>query len=444
MPKFARWMKFRLYASRPLEHKGSYLAFRLACEPLPFGRRSIGGGFRQKVRRYVGSIAQARRFSATRGWAVGCAAASLLAFLGGMVLFFSNTFHLPWTGSAHLVLTGFVGPLTASLAAVVLLRLNGRLPAGVARFTAVGAVPAWALAVTAAASWSVGFDEADMNQGFSWFGSSTLLFMILGWIAGTACLAVPLDALLASRRSLPIRVTLAVLLAAPMALALGALMLMPPMMGTLGAVVLLIVALRQGRSAAAVAAAPTHVIRRQVVAPSPRAVGGVALALLVVGLACAVFAVTGSTWAPMVTDSTHAMNLGLAYGAFASIPLLIPAGRVLAPRLGSTTPWAVLLGCASMAVQGFAQFLGAGHASQWNAILVAATLMGFAIALPLGRQVVAGRFGRIAVVALMGLAASVVGLQLVAMSAFLAPVGSAVLLIWSRKAGSVRQPRLNS
>ncbi|WP_369744944.1 hypothetical protein [Paenarthrobacter sp. AMU7] len=176
------------------------------------------------------------------------------------------------------------------------------------------------------------------------------------------------------------------------------------------------------------------------VAPNRRGVGAAALALLVMGLACAVFAVTGSTWAHGVTNSTHAMNLGLAYGAFAAIPLLVLAGGVLAPRLGPTTPWAALLSSAAMAVEGFAQLLGAGHPSQWPATLVAALLMGFAIALPLGRLVIGGRFTRIAVVTLMGLAASTVGIPLVAMSAFLAPVGSALLLIWAWRSGNARQP----
>ncbi|WP_286179457.1 hypothetical protein [Arthrobacter sp. ISL-95] len=180
------------------------------------------------------------------------------------------------------------------------------------------------------------------------------------------------------------------------------------------------------------------------IAPNRRAVGGAALALLIVGLAGAVFAVTGSAWAPIAANSTHAMNLGLAYGAFASIPLLVLAGRVLAPHLGPTTPRAVLLGCAAMAAQGSAQLLGAGHALQWNGLLIAATLMGFATALPLGRWVTGGRFTCIAVVALMGLAASVVGLPLVMMSAFLAPVGSAVLLVLSWRSSNSRQPRLSS
>ncbi|WP_354229623.1 hypothetical protein [Arthrobacter bambusae] len=357
-----------------------------------------------------------------------------------MVLLFSGTFSLPWTEPLLLILSRFVGPLAGTLSGVVLLRLAGHLTARDALFTVVAAVPAWALALTAAASWSVGFDQADAGQRLSWFGSSSLLFLILGWVAGTVCLAIPLNSLLASRRPLPLRIMQTVLLAAPAALILGALMMMPPMLGVLGAVVLLIAAMRQGRPVPQPATAPPPSVPLTVPAANRRGMGAAALALLLVGLACAVFAVTGSIWAPGVTNSTHAMNLGLAYGAFAAIPLLVLAGGVLAPRLGPTTPWAILLSCAAMAVQGFAQLLGAGHPSQWPATLVAAALMGFAIALPLGRVVIGGRFTRIAVVTMMGLAASAVGIQLVAMSGFLAPVGSAVLLIWAWRSGNTRQP----
>ncbi|MCT9869134.1 hypothetical protein [Paenarthrobacter aurescens] len=388
----------------------------------------------------MSSLAQARPFSAKPGWAVGCAAVSVAAFIGALALLFSNAYYLPWAGPTHLILSGFVGPLAATISAVVLLRRAGRLPARVALFTSAGAVPAWALAVTTAASWSVRFDEADTGQGFGWFGSSMLVFMILGWIAGTVCLAVPFGSLLASQRSLPIRVLQAVLLAAPTALILGALMLMPPMVGALGSVVLLIVALRQegpapSQATAVVAGGPAVQLKLRTVAVA-------AFALLIVGLACAAFALTGSSWAPAVTDATHAMNLGLAFGAFAGIPVLMLAGRVLASRLGTTTPWAILLGCAGLATEGAAQLLGAGHPSQWPVVVAAAALMGFAIALPFGRLVAGGVYARIGVIMVVGLAASSVGLPLVAVSAFLAPLGSGILLVWAWRSGRAeRQPR---
>ncbi|MET3923329.1 hypothetical protein ABIB26_004290 [Arthrobacter sp. UYEF20] len=84
----------------------------------------------------------------------------------------------------------------------------------------------------------------------------------------------------------------------------------------------------------------------------------------------------------MVTDSTHAMNLGLAAGALAAIPAAIAAGMVLTPRFGSVMHWSALLCCASLVVEAAAQLLGAGHPTQWPLILAAASLMGFAVALP--------------------------------------------------------------
>lgn len=405
----------------------------LAYEPLPLGGDLLGAVPPEK-RHYMSSFAQARPFSATPGWAVGYAAVSLVAFIGATALLFSNAYYLHWAEPAHLILTGFVGPLAATISGVVLLRRVGRLSARAAVFTMAGAVLAWALAATTAASWSVRFDEADAGQDFGWFGSSMLVFMILGWISGTACVAVAIDSLRANRRTIPVRVIQSVLLAAPIALILGAVMLMPPMVGMLGAVVLLIVALRQGRpvpSPVRAAVSNSHPAQQ-----NNRTVAVAAFALLIVGLGCAAFALTGSLWTSAVSDATHAMNLGLGFGAFAGIPLLMIVGHVLAQRLGATAPWVVLLGCASLAAEGAAQLLGAGHPWQWPAVVAAATLMGFAIALPFGRLVAGSRYARIGVIILMGLAASTLGLPLVTMSAFLAPIGSGVLLIWAWRAAS--------
>lgn len=86
-----------------------------------------------------------------------------------------------------------------------------------------------------------------------------------------------------------------------------------------------------------------------------RSHGAAALMTIIVGLGCVLSALTGSNWAPMVTDATHAMNLGLA-----AIPATIAAGVVLTPRFGSVMRWSALLCCASLIVEAAAQFLGAG------------------------------------------------------------------------------------
>ena len=140
----------------------------------------------------------------------------------------------------------------------------------------------------------------------------------------------------------------------------------------------------------------------------------------------------------MVNDSTHAMNLGLAAGALAAIPATIAAGSVLAPRFGSVMRWSVLLCCASLLGVAAAQFLGAGHPNQWPLILVAATLMGFAVSLPFGRLIPGSRALRIVVTAMFGFAGSLLGLSLVTMAAFIAPLAATALFVWSLTRPSAR------
>ena len=133
----------------------------------------------------------------------------------------------------------------------------------------------------------------------------------------------------------------------------------------------------------------------------------------------------------MVTDSTHAMNLGLAAGALAAIPATIAAGIMLTPRFGAFMRWSALICCASLLLEAAAQLLGAGHATQWPLTLAAATLMGFALALPFGRLIPGRRSLRIGVTVMLGLAGSTIGLNLVTMAAFIAPLAAAALVVWS-------------
>jgi hypothetical protein len=377
---------------------------------------------------------------ATPGWAAGFAGAALIAFLGATALFLSDAGMLPGAGVVRLLLAVFIGPFAFAIAAVVLLYQAGRLSAPAALCTAAGALPACGFAALTAASWAVGFEEADAGAGRSWFGSSTLVFLIVAWSAGTTTLVPPVSSMLGKRRSLPLRLVQSSVLAAPVALILGALTLTAPMLGTLGAAVLLVVALRFGSSAKRPAA--MHQTVRAAAQPSPptrapflnrwrgAAAYAAALVTLLVGLGCAVFALTGSNWAPMIIDSTRAMNLGLAGGALAAIPVSLAAGMVLTPRFGSVMRWSALLCCVSLIVVAIAQLLGAGHPTQWPLILTAATLMGFALALPFERLVPGARPLRISVTAVLGLAGAIIGLNLVMMAAFIAPLAAAALLVW--------------
>lgn len=351
---------------------------------------------------------------ATDRWAVATAATSLLAFAGTTWILFSNAIMLPGASLIHVIFSAFIGPLALTISAVILLHRAGKVSSPAALFTSAGAVPAFGFTALTAASWYIGFDEADAGRDLSWFGSSTLPFLILAWITGTICLLASFSSFLGTQRSRPIRLVQSTALSAISALVLGVvLLLMGAMIGILGAAALLVLALRSSRSSVQVA--PRDVVAgearfsppKPIAALSRRTVATVAVAALVslsVGLGCAVFALTGSSWSQAVTDSTHAMNLGLATGALAAIPMVIAAGMVFTPRYGVLMRWSVLICCASLLVEATAQFLGVDHSLQWPLTGVAAGLLGFAIALPFGR-IFSGRLSlRIGGITALGLA----------------------------------------
>ncbi|MBG0739355.1 hypothetical protein IV500_08125 [Paeniglutamicibacter antarcticus] len=376
---------------------------------------------------------------ATPRWAAGTAATALMAFIAATWLMLSNAIMFPGADMARLLLAVFIGPLTLALSAVVLLHRTGQLCAPAALFTAAFVPPACAFAALTAASWAVGFNEADAGLGLSWFGSSTLLFLIVAWMAGTMSLLAPVGLVLRKKRPAPIRLAQRGALAAIASLVLGALMLMGQIVGILVAAVLLVLALRPDRATRPAALfeddrAAARGFRQGQPAVLTRwretAAGAAAMVSLIMGIGCAVFALTGGSWAPSVTDSTHAMNLGLAAGALAAIPAVIAAGMVLTLRFGVVIRWSALLCCGSLVMETAAQLLGAGHSSQWPLTLAAAALMGFVIALPFSRLLPGRNSLRISVTTVLGLAGSSIGLLLVTMAGFIAPLGAAALFIW--------------
>ena len=380
---------------------------------------------------------------ATYRRAAGFAAAAVIAFAGATGMVLVNAIMFPAGGLVRLLLAVFIGPLAVAISAVVLLHRTGRLSAPAAASTAAATLVACGFAALAAGSWSVGFDEADAGLGRSWFGSSTLLFLLLAWVAGTVALLAPVGSALGKPRSVLGGVVQRTVLAAPLAVLLGAMTLLAPLAGALGAVGLLIVTLRLD-GAEHPAAFPDRAPLPSPARPSPArpaertrrrdaAARTAALVTMIVGLGCAVFALTGSSWAPMVTDATHAMNLGLAAGALAAVPATIAAGVVLTPRFGRVMRWSALLCCASLFVTAAAQLLGAGHPAQWPLVLLAAVLMGFAVAAPFGQFIPGGPSVRFGVATLLGLAASLIGLPLVTMAGFVAPCAAVALFVWLSK-----------
>lgn len=413
------------------------------------------------------SIAQrgTRQRGTVRRWALVLAAAALAAFLGSTGLLSSNGMQDPALGSIGFVLGAVAGPLAFAVSAVLLMYSAEQLSRRAVVWTAVSALPAVGLTALAQASWAVGFDEADAGAGLSWFGSATPYFVALAWLFGTLTLLAPLGSALNRGAPVLLRPLRTVGLAAISAAVLGPVMALSYLVGPLAGGLLLVLALRLGgHGPGTLAWTPgpllVSVDHPAAAPPSPSALPAsrkpeaatrrrdvsVAIAALTTvgaGAACAVFALNGSSWTSAATDATHAMNLGLGAGALAALPAAVAAGAVLAARYGALLLWSTLLLCAGLVLEATAQFLGAGHPSQWSFTLAAAAATGFALVLPYGRLIRGGPFLRIGTTILLGLAASVGGLFFVTAAGFIAPLAAAVLLVWSvrRLAGRGGQVR---
>ncbi|PYH00596.1 hypothetical protein CVV67_08665 [Arthrobacter stackebrandtii] len=378
---------------------------------------------------------------ATSRWAVVAAVVSLAAYVVATGILLTDVLQQPGAGAARIVLAIFAGPLALSFAVLILLRRRGQLSAPSALWLAAGAVPSWAVAALAAASWSVGFEEADAGTGQTWFGSSTLLFMLAAWVFGTASLLAPVASLAERKLPAPMRWLLSLPVAAVLSMVLGVAAAMGQMMGAVvaaTALVLAVAASRPEQPKVAVAEArrtgpPRSVPRAAAARRSCATAGAMALVSLVAGLACAAFALTGSTWGPGASDSTHAMNLGLAAGALAAMPLVVSAALMLAPRFGKVM-WisAALLG-AGLVVASASQLSGAGSSLQWPLILLAAVLGSLAFALPVSGLLSIRPAVRLAIGIALGLAGFVPGIMVVSAAGFIAPVVAGVVVVMSAR-----------
>lgn len=390
---------------------------------------------------------------ATRRWAAISAGAALFAYLIAGWLLLSNAIVLTGAESAYYALAFFAAPLALALSAVVLLHRRGQLSAPAALLTAVSAIPACAFTAFSAASFSVGFDEADAGLGSGWFGSSTLIFLGLAWIAGTFALVAPVSSVLPKIRIAAIRVLLPSLLAAIAVPVVGIFIHAGQIIGVMGATTLLVMALRGDPSVRTASKRQYSPIlgKDQATILNPRLTrrGYLTISVwagvsLILGAGCVVFALTGSLISPVARDSTHAMNLGLAAGALAAIPIVIAYGLTLFQRYGAPFLAATLTCCGSLVLESAAQALGADHLMQWPLTLASALLLGTALALPSGRLLPGRGSFRFGVTVALALAASAIGIFIVTMAAFIAPLGAAALFIWSldKRSKLMQQPNL--
>ena len=393
---------------------------------------------------------------ATRTWAAVCAAIALAAFLVSTALVLTDAVLWPGSEVFRLAVSVFAGPLALALSAVVLWQQSGRISAPAALFTAVAAVPALALATLAMMSWSAGFRLADAGISFSWFEAATLPFALAAWIAGSAAVSGLIGALW-TPRSAYARSTKIALLSGVTALCLGLLSVTAFLLAPLAAAALLVASLRTDRGEAPDQQAEPEAPPLQLVRPSTTvhpsnpgipsrrlrlAVAGIGFATLLIGVGCAWFALSGSRWPDLAADSTAAMNLGLAAGALNAVPLTAAVGMVLYPSVGRVTLWAAVLAAGSLLAEAGAQLAGAGDPAQWPLSLAAGILFGFALALPFARLIPGSALMRTGATAGVGLAASFIGLNVVAAAGFIAPLASAALLVWAFWPPSARSASL--
>ena len=359
---------------------------------------------------------------------------------------------LPWAGA-----------LLASLALVGLVARAGALRAEHALLGAALAVPAWILGGLAAASWAMGFADADAGVPVGLLGRAAVVLAPGAWILGTAALAVVLDGLLAIP-SRPARRIVAVGVALPGALLLGLLALSYGAVA-LAMAALLVAARRRMREAdgGAVAVpvapgafataessggAPVRGPGRVPVHPAPltararRAVVVAALAGSVLGLACAAFALAGSAWLPAVGDATDAMRAGILAGSLVALLPLAAGAAAVRPRLGRVAvPAALAMGAALVTVAASYAVPGI-DAAAGELLPLAAALVGLAGALLLLPVLPGGPAlrGLLLVGAALGIAA-VAGMTVALVAAFVAPVLGIVVAVRVGRRSTRARPR---
>lgn len=377
------------------------------------------------------------------------AAAALVLAVALPVAILSSLF----LGSPVILALPWAAALLATVALLGLMGRSGALRAESALAAGALAVPSWILGGVAAASWSVGFDEADSAAAgvrLGPFASAFAVLTLAAWLLGAASLAVVLAGLLGIRSAVARRIV-AVVLALPGALLLGALAM------AYGALALALTGLlvsarviarergggrtRRGSPASAVPAPRPR--------PAPLSVSGrraVVITSLVgsaLGLACAAFALAGSAWLPAVGDATDAMRTGLEAGSFVALLPIVAGAAALRPRLGGVVvPATVALIAALATVVGGHLTSGPGGGSG-RELPLAAAFVGVAGAVLLLPVLPRGPVLR--VVTAIGVAigvAAVLGMMVAVTAPFLAPaLGIVTAVLVSRGARAPRSPQ---
>lgn len=325
----------------------------------------------------------------------------------------------------------YAGALAASIAAGALLLRTGFISAEQALLAAAAAIPAWTFGALMAASWSVGFDEADAGTGMSWFGSATLLFAFLAWFFGILAL-LPLT--LAAFRHLSlhsVRWALGITLGAIGALAVGIMCLLPAGSILISAAALLVA----GRLIPSTPRAPrSHPSRPETRTPlTPRhrrQLAVVAAASAIIGLGCVAFALTGSLWGIGALDATDTMRVGILVGSLASTITVAASAVALFARVGPPVVAAAAALTAALVMVALSYALRDGDPKGWMLLILAAVATGLAGGFLFTPLLPARWWLRALLVAGIGAAiAATVGILGIIMATFISPVVAIVLAV---------------
>lgn len=334
----------------------------------------------------------------------------------------------PWMDAAR-VTVQFLGALLVSVAAGAMLVRAGVIHAEAALVALAAAVPAWLLGALTVASWSVGFDEADAGATRSWFGSATGTLLICAWAVGAAALLPVAFAMLGAVRSRTARITSSAGLSVTGALALG--VTAATFVGLIvGAAAVLIVASIQLRGLVP-ARAPQEHERSLVLTPTKRRIiVASSAAAAVLGVGCAVFALTGSSWAPAVGDSTTAMRVGILAGALVAIVTVGAGAAALLPRMGRIVLGPALALVAALLALASSYILDETSPLSWPLHLAAGVLTGLAVGLMFAPMLPGARWFRILLIAAISVAAAIsFGFIVITAAAFLAPAFAILLTV---------------
>ena len=371
---------------------------------------------------------------ATPGAIIGGASAALLLSLVAPIVLYVVGGYGP-RAQVVSVTAQFLGALLVTLAAGAWLLRAGVIRPESALVACVVAVPAWVFGGLAAASSGIGFDEADAGATQSWFGNATGIFFLGAWVVGAIALLPIAFAILRAVPSQPLRVVLSVVLCVPSALALGIAAVVPAGM-VLGATAILIAASFQLRGRPS---RPTPVGRATGVLTlaKRRRIAAVTAVTAVLGAGCAVFALTGSSWAPAFGDSTQAMRTGILAGALIATITIVAAASALFPRMGRAVLGPATALIAALLTLATSYALDIDSPFGWPLLLTAAALTGLAGGLIFTPFLPGSSWLRALLSTAISIAvAASLGLMMITTAAFLAPALAVVATILL-----LRQPR---